>query len=68
MISKLFFNDRIILSVVILNVLFFYTDQWLLPKDWIVVVDTAFTAFFCIEAAVKIQVLGWHVPHQLHIR
>ena len=59
MIKKLFFNDRIILFVVILNVLFFYIDQSLLSQKWIEMIDTVFTLFFCIEAVVKIQVLGW---------
>lgn len=59
MIRKLFFNDKIISLVVILNVLFFYTDQWLLPQYWIYVVDSAFTIIFCLEAIVKIQTLGW---------
>lgn len=59
MIKKFFFNDKIILFVVILNVLFFYTDMWLLSKDYCKAIDAVFTLFFCIEAIVKIHALGW---------
>lgn len=59
MIKQIFLNNRLILIIVILNVILFYTDQLFLTKEMIKITDAVFTSFFCLEAVVKIQSLGW---------
>lgn len=57
--KKIFFNDRIILCLIVLNTMFIFADGVIFGGRWIMYIDTLFTLFFLAEVVVKIHVLGW---------
>ncbi|MDO4211419.1 MAG: ion transporter [Bacteroidales bacterium] len=57
--KSIFTNDRLILGIIMLNILFIFAVGSEPDGGWVTYVDALFTVFFLVEAIVKIHECGW---------